>query len=62
MADETGYSQLGEEFLMRARQIADPELRAIYLRLALAYDKLARFHEQMKVILALTQSTKDKSD
>ena len=48
LAVEDEYQQLGEEFLTRAVAITSPELRALYLRLAVAYAELARFHERVK--------------
>jgi hypothetical protein len=62
MQDEHGYRDLGEEFLIRARRIADPELRAIYLRLAIAYDTLARFHMQMEAIAFARPPDDDKDE
>lgn len=41
------YRHTGQELLILARQARDPELQAIYLRLAAGYDELARFHDRM---------------
>jgi hypothetical protein len=40
------YRHIGEEFLRRARRIAEPDLRLIYVEVAAGYDELARFHER----------------
>jgi hypothetical protein len=41
------YRHMGQELLVLARQARDPELQAIYLRLAASYDELARFHDRV---------------
>jgi hypothetical protein len=46
MTDGQQYRQRGNELAQRARQIAAPELRLIYLGLAAGYSMLARFHER----------------
>lgn len=54
MRDDEIYHHLSEEFLTRAREIKNPDLKAIYLRLAMVYDKLARFHERVKALARFT--------
>jgi hypothetical protein len=44
---ETDYHQLSQECIATAERIADPDLRASYLRLAMSYARLARFHERV---------------
>jgi len=61
MTDADGYRQLSAHFLARARQIEDPELQAIYVRLALAYEDLTRFHDHITPILERSESVTDGS-
>ena len=54
MREEESYHNLSEQFLTRAREIKNPDLKAIYLRLAMVYDELARFHERVKPLVRFT--------
>ncbi|HUB46433.1 MAG TPA: hypothetical protein VMB73_15740 [Acetobacteraceae bacterium] len=59
MADNDGYRQLSAHFLARAGQIKDPELQAIYIRLALAYEDLTQFHAHIKPLIERSEAGVD---
>ncbi|HEY1932156.1 MAG TPA: hypothetical protein VGG99_09110 [Acetobacteraceae bacterium] len=58
MSDDQ-YRQIGEEFLRRAQQVAEPELKLIYVELAAGYDELARFHERVHPVEDPTEQESD---
>ena len=51
-SDETRYYERATNYRELAEQATRPELRPVYLHLAAGYDRLAQFHEDVRVLLA----------
>jgi hypothetical protein len=47
MPQDDEYRDLGAEYSEQASATDDPELKAVYLRLAAGYDQLAEFQEHL---------------
>ena len=51
-SDETRYYERATNYRELAEQATRPELKPVYLHLAAGYDRLAQFHEDVRVLLA----------
>lgn len=48
-SDETRYYERATNYRELAEQATRPELKPVYLHLAAGYDRLAQFHEDLRV-------------
>jgi hypothetical protein len=52
MPHDDDYRELGAEYSEQAHAADDPELKAVYLRLAAGYDQLTEFQQSMSPLMA----------
>ena len=52
MPQDDDYRELGAEYSEQAHAADDPELKAVYLRLAAGYDQLTEFQQSMSPLVA----------